>query len=132
VSSKHHEKVMKKNSEACVLPRSRLPLLAIIAGTLVLAVRLYAPPVPPVLSISQPLSNSVTVTVVSGNAYNYALQMSTDLTTTNWINIQSNYVIPAPITFTNIPATNNPEYFRMVSLPPLGSLESCNEKQKTA
>jgi hypothetical protein len=120
VASKHHEDVMNKNSEACVLLKSRMPLLAIFAGTLVLTIRLYAPPIPPVLSISRPVSNSVTVTVVSGNAYNYALQMSTNLPTTNWINIQSNYVIPTPITFTNLPATNNSEYFRMVSLPPLG------------
>jgi len=119
VSGKHHENVMNKNSEVRVQPKSRLPFLAIFAGAMVLTMRLYAPPIPPVLSISQPLSNSVTVTVVSGNAYNYALQMSTDLTATNWINIQSNYVIPTPITFTNIPATNNSEYFRMVSLPPL-------------
>ena len=118
MSSKHHADIMNKKSEARVLPKSRLPFLAIFAGTLVLTMRLYAPPIHPVLSISKPLSNSVTVTVVSGNAYNYALQMSTNLTTTNWINIRSNYVIPTPITFTNIPATNNSEYFRMVSLPP--------------
>jgi hypothetical protein len=121
---------MNENSEVRVLPKSRRPFLAFFAGTMVLTLHLYAPPIPPVLSISQPLSNSVTVTVVSGNAYNYALQMSTNLTTTNWINIQSNYVIPTPITFTNIPATNNPEYFRMMSLPPLSCLESCNEKEK--
>jgi hypothetical protein len=118
VFGKHHENVMNKKSEARVLPRSRLPFSAIFAGTLMLTMRLYAPPVPPVISISQPLSNSVTVTVVSGNAYNYALQMSTNLTTANWINIQSNYVVPPPITFTNIPATNSSEYFRLVSLPP--------------
>jgi hypothetical protein len=117
--SKHHENIMNEESAARVRPRSRLAFLAMFAGTLVWAVRLYAPPVPPVLSISGPVSNSVTVTVVSGEAYNYALQMSTNLSTTNWINIQSNYVVPTPITFTNIPATNNTEYFRMVSLPPL-------------
>ncbi len=88
--SKHHEDIMNNESAAHVLPKSRLRFLATFVGTLVLAVRLYAPPIPPVLAISQPVSNSVTVTVVSGNAYNYALQMSTHLTTTTWINIQSN------------------------------------------
>jgi hypothetical protein len=109
---------MGKKNEGRIPQKARWRVLAILTGTLLLAMPLYAPPIPPVLSISQPSSNSVTVTVVSGNAYNYALQMSTDLSTTNWTSLQSNYVVPTPIVFTNMPATNNSEYFRMMSIPP--------------
>ena len=87
-------------------------------GTVALTARLQAfPPVPPVLAISQPSSNTVTVTVIAGSPYSYALQMSTNLSSTNWVNLQSNYTVPTPITFTNLPATNSSEYFRMMSIP---------------
>jgi len=87
-------------------------------GTVALTAHLHAPIVPPILSISQPSSNTVNVTVVAGYPYNYALQMSTNLSSTNWVNLRSNYTVPTPITFTNLPATNSSEYFRMMSIPP--------------
>ena len=42
------------------------------------------------------------------------LQVSTDLTTTNWINLQTNPPLGGIIFFTNVPATNPCEYFRTV------------------
>ncbi len=94
-----------------------MKLLLFILATTMLAMRLPAPPPPPVLSISQVVSNSVTITVTGGNPYNYALQMSTNLTAPNWVNIQTNYAVIPPIVFTNIPATNATEYFRMKNPP---------------
>jgi hypothetical protein len=93
----------------------KLPIL--IVATAMLAMRLPAPPNPPMLSINQVESNSITITVIGGNPYNYALQMSTTLTAPNWVNIQTNYAVIPPIVFTNIPATNVTEYFRMKNPP---------------
>jgi hypothetical protein len=91
--------------------------LILILAAAMLTMRLPAPPIPPMLSISQITSNSVTITVIGGNPYNYALQMSTNLTAPNWVNIQTNYAVIPPIVFTNIPATNATEYFRMRNPP---------------
>lgn len=95
-----------------------MKLLIFIVATVMLAMRLPAPPVPPVLSISQITANSVTITVIAGDPYNYVLQASTNLTSPKWVIIATNYTVAAPVVFTNIPATNAIEYFRMVNPPP--------------
>jgi hypothetical protein len=94
-----------------------MKMLVLTLATAMLAMRLPAPPIPPVLSISQVESNSVTITVIGGNPFNYALQMSTNPASTNWTSIQTNYAVLPPIVFTNIPATNATEYFRMINPP---------------
>jgi hypothetical protein len=97
---------------------SRLLFWPVFVATMMLTLRLYAPFIPPpVLAISHLKSNTVTITVISGSSYNYALQMSTNLTTPSWINIQTNYSVVPPIIFTNLPATNSCEFFRMVTPP---------------
>jgi hypothetical protein len=97
---------------------SRLLHWPVFVATMMLTLRLYAPFIPPpVLAISQLKSNAVTITVISGSSYNYALQMSTNLTAPSWINIRTNYSVIPPIVFTNVPATNPCEFFRMVTPP---------------
>jgi hypothetical protein len=97
---------------------ARLLYWPVFVATMMLTLRLYAPFIPPpVLAISHLKSNSVTITVISGSSYNYALQMSTNLTTPSWIKIRTNYAVVPPIIFTNIPATNPCEFFRMVTPP---------------
>jgi hypothetical protein len=94
-----------------------MKMLILTLAAAMLAMRLPAPPIPPVLSISQITSNSVTITVIAGNPYNYVLQSSTNLTSPNWVIIATNYAVAAPVVFTNIPATNVTEYFRMRNPP---------------
>jgi hypothetical protein len=94
-----------------------MKLMILTLATAMFAMRLPAPPIAPMLSISQVVSNSVTITVIGGNPYNYALQMSTNLTAPNWVSLQTNYAVIPPIVFTNIPATNATEYFRMRNPP---------------
>ena len=90
-------------------------------ATMMLTLRLYAPFIhPPVLAISQLKSNTVTVTVISGSSYNYALQMSTNLAAPSWINVRTNFAVVSPIVFTNVPATNPCEFYRMVTPPGAG------------
>jgi hypothetical protein len=97
---------------------ARLLYWPVFVATMMLTLRLYAPFIPPpVLAISHLKSNTVTITVISGSSYNYALQMSTNLTTPSWIKIRTNYAVVPPIIFTNIPATNPCEFFRMVTPP---------------
>jgi hypothetical protein len=102
----------------CAFGFSRLLYWPVFVATMMLTLRLYAPFLPPpVLAISQLKSNTITITVIRGSSYNYALQMSTNLTTPSWINIQTNYSVVPPIIFTNLPATNSCEFFRMVTPP---------------
>jgi hypothetical protein len=97
---------------------SRLLYWPVFVATMMLTLSLYAPFIPPpVLAISHLKANAVTIMVISGSSYNYALQMSTNLTTPSWINIRTNYSVVAPIIFTNILATNPCEFFRMVTPP---------------
>jgi hypothetical protein len=103
---------------ASILPRPRLAYWSIFGGMMFLTMRLYAPfTPPPLLAISRPTTNTVSITVVAGGSYNYALQMSTNLTGSSWVNIRTNYSFVTPVIFTNIPATNACEFFRMVSPP---------------
>ena len=94
--------------------------LAIFVGVLMLTMRLYAPVLPqiPILSVNRPVTNSVTITVTNGFPspllFPEILQMSTNLTAPNWINLQTNSPIGGVIIITNIPATNPYEFFRTV------------------
>jgi hypothetical protein len=84
-----------------------------------MAMRSPAPiiPEPYFLSISQPLTNSVTITATNfyeGENITLILQMKTGLTATNWINIQTNLgPVDGQSVFNNIPATNTCEFFRV-------------------
>jgi hypothetical protein len=97
----------------------RWRILAIFVAALMLPMRSPAPPLPEpyFLSISQPLTNSVTITATNfydGEDILLILQMQTNLTATNWINIQTNLgPIDGQAVFTNIPATNTCEFFRV-------------------
>jgi hypothetical protein len=87
-------------------------------AVLMVAMRSPAPIlVPYFLSISQPLTNSVTITATNfyqGENIVLILQRKTDLTATNWINIQTNLgPIGGQSVFNNIPATNTCELFRV-------------------
>lgn len=95
-----------------------MKMLILTLAAAMLVMRLPAPPIPPMLSISQITSNSVTITVISGNPYNYVLETSTNLTSPDWVIIATNYAVAPQVVFTNIPATNAIEYFRMVNPPP--------------
>jgi hypothetical protein len=109
---------MKKKIQVGILPRMRLAYWLVFGGTLLLTMRSYAPFIPPpILAISRPSSHTVTITITAGNPYNYALQMSTNATGSPWVSLQTNYTFVSPVVFTNIPATNPCEFFRMVSPP---------------
>jgi len=81
-----------------------------------LAIKLPAPVIAPTLTIQPALTNVVTVTANVGSTVfpNAVLQTSTDLTTSNWVSFQTNiYGGAGPIVFTNVPATNTIEFFRL-------------------
>jgi hypothetical protein len=83
---------------------SRLLYWPVFVATMMLTLRLYAPFIPPpVLAISHLKSNTVTITVISGSSYNYALQMSTNLNTPSWINIRTNYAVDSSNYFYEYP-----------------------------
>ena len=101
-----------------VLLIERTAFWFLFGGLMFLTIHSYAPiPVAPYLSISRSSSNTVTITVISGSAYNCALQMSTNTAKSPWVNIRTNYSTASPVIFTNIPATNAHTFFRMVSPP---------------
>jgi hypothetical protein len=89
-------------------------LRAIFTGVVMLAMRSVAGPGFPMLSISPETTNTVTIKVKNAPADTMeVLQMSTDLTRTNWMDLKSNFpAIDGVVTFTNIPATNACEFFR--------------------
>jgi hypothetical protein len=95
-----------KNKDRC--------LRAIFISVVMLAMRSVADPGFPMLSISQETTNTVVIKVKNAPADTIeVLQMSTDLTGTNWIDLKSNLPdIGGVVTFTNIPATNACEFFR--------------------
>jgi hypothetical protein len=95
-----------KNKDRC--------LRAIFISVVMLAMRSLAGPGFPMLSISQETTNTVTIKVKNAPADTMeVLQMSTDLTGTNWMDLKSNFpAIDGVVTFTNIPATNACEFFR--------------------
>src|SRR5664279_4173288 len=102
-TSKTRIKIMKRITKANILQNSRFAYWSILGGMMLLTPRLYAPfQPPPYLAISRPTTNTVSITVVSGGSYNYALQMSTNLTGSSWVNIQTNYSFVTPVIFTNM------------------------------
>ena len=104
--------------QGIIQPNARLSFWFVFVGMMLLTMNLYAPFIPPPsLAITRPTSNTVTVTIIAGNPYNYALQMSTNVTGSPWTSIRTNYSFVAPVVFTNIPASNTCEFFRMVTPP---------------
>ena len=86
-----------------------------------LALRSFPGPIPPpnFSAISYSQANGVSVTIKGASTkYPLAIQMSTDLTNTNWIWLQTNSHPASIYTFINLPATNTCEYFRAVTLTP--------------
>ena len=70
----------------------------------------------PLLGIQPAATNTVTVSVngIGARIHYVYLQASTNLTAAKWINVQTNFYIGAgAVTFTNIPATNASEFFRV-------------------
>jgi hypothetical protein len=88
---------------------------------LMLSLRAWAPPTPlPFqLSISPPDSDSFVVITASnfssGEYYDLILQVNTDLTTANWVNIQTNYIsAPGPSYFSyRVSRAQGPVFFRV-------------------
>ena len=80
------------------------------------AVTLWAGPGPVQLLIRQTGTN--TLTIEAKNVPEYTpeiLQMSTDLSTTNWAGMQTNVPgLAGNVLYTNVPATNACEFFRSV------------------
>ena len=109
---------MNRNKETSITSISGLLRWPVFAGIMMLTIRSYAPFLAlPYLAISRPTSNTVTITVTSGNPYNYTLQMSTNATGPTWVSLRTNYTFVAPVVFTNVPATNPCEFYRLVSPP---------------
>ena len=70
----------------------------------------------PTLEIQFLSTNAVTVTANIGSRQfpNAVLEMSTNLADTNWVRLQTNiYGGAGSIGFTNVPATNPIEFFRL-------------------
>jgi hypothetical protein len=92
-----------------------MKILIFILVTAVLAIKSPAQ-IAPTLKIQASLTNVVTVTANTGSReFPYTvLQVSTNLPNANWVNFQTNvYVGAGSVVFTNIPATNEVEYFRV-------------------
>jgi hypothetical protein len=94
--------------------------LIFTSAVTMLAMRSPAPigvPAPVISSIIYSQTDGVTVTVYKESPrYPLAVQMTTDLTTTNWISLQTNNLPAGTVAFTNLPATNATEFFRAASL----------------
>jgi hypothetical protein len=90
--------------------------LILILSVTMLAMRSPAPigDQPPVLSISLTLTNMVAVqeTGLSPKINTQILQMTTSLTSPNWINIRTNDALGGAVDFDPIPATNPHAFFR--------------------
>jgi hypothetical protein len=91
--------------------KQKIKRLAIVTGVVMLAV---CSPADVTLSISQQGTNTFIIKAKGVPAETpEKLQMSTDLTTTNWIDLETNASVGGgTLTFTNIPATNACEFFR--------------------
>ena len=98
--------------------------LSVFVVPLMLPLFALAPPLPFQLSISQPNSDGLATITASPLAaqeyYSLILQMNTDLATTNWTNIQTNYLdTPGPSYFYYyVSPTESPRFFRAVGIPP--------------
>ena len=93
-------------------------IITILALTM-LAMRSPAPvgvPIPIVAIVYYPTNNTVTVTSSGAQPKRFiTLQMSTDLSSTNWTNLSSNAVPNNGLNvWTNIPATNSYTFFQTV------------------
>ena len=83
-----------------------------------------ATPLPFQLSISRPNSDGFATITTSPLAadeyYSLILQVNTDLTTTNWVNTQTNYPsTPGPYYFNyHVSPAQSPRFFRVVGTPP--------------
>jgi ribosomal protein L30E len=93
--------------------KQKIKRLAIVTGVVMLAM---SSPAPVILSISQQGTNTFIIKAKNVPAEtSEKLQMSTDLTTTNWIDLETNAsIVGSTLTYTNIPATNACEFFRTV------------------
>ena len=90
-------------------------VLTILAFTW-MVFRLPAQVFAPNLEIQLSSTNTVTVTAISVSHLDshVILQTSTNLADTNWFSLQTNaYSGAGPVSFTNVPATNPSEFFRV-------------------
>jgi hypothetical protein len=98
--------------------------LSVFAGLLILALSASATPLPFQLSISRPDSDGFATITTSPLAadeyYSLILQVNTDLTTTNWVNTQTNYLsTPGPYYFNyRVSPAQSPVFFRVMATPP--------------
>ena len=98
--------------------------LAVFVVPLMLSLRAFAPstPLPFQLSISPPDSDSFVVITASsfspGEYYQLNLQVSTNLTAANWVNIQTNYISdPGPSYFSyKVTRAQGPVFFRVAGI----------------
>ena len=94
-----------------------------LVALLILPLFASATPLPFQLFISRPNSDGfLTITTSSMAAdeyYSLILQVSTDLTTTNWVSVQTNYLsIPGPYYFYyQVSPARSPSFFRVVAIP---------------
>jgi hypothetical protein len=97
--------------------------LAVFMVLFMVSVRALAPvPVPFQLSMSPKDSDSFVLLTVSGlfnGEFNgLILQENDDLTTTNWVNIQTNLDVTAPQSYFSYRVTaQSPKFFRVAGIP---------------
>ena len=90
--------------------------LIIIFASGSLAMTMAAIITPIILTIQPVPTNTVTVTASNdGTVFPwYVLETSTNLTGTNWVDLETNYFIGAgSVVFTNVPVTASKQFFRV-------------------
>jgi hypothetical protein len=91
---------------------------------MMLSLRASAPPLPPPfqLSISRPDPDSFVLLTAShltlGGFNELILQVSSDLTTTNWVNVQTNYGVTAEESYFSyrVSPAGSPKFFRVAGI----------------
>jgi hypothetical protein len=108
--------IMKLKVKEWVLPHRRLLFSVVFCGTLLAAKLMYAPIVvsPTYIAINASGANTVSLTVTNpGGVFPITILMATNLPSTNWIGIYTNFSSASPWVLTNLPATNRAAFFRL-------------------
>ena len=98
--------------------------LAVFVGLMMLSLRASAPPLPPPfqLSISRPDSDSFVLLTAShltlGGFTALILQVNSELTTTNWVNVQTNYGVTSEESYFSyrVSPAQSPKFFRVAGI----------------
>jgi len=113
--------VIKKNKRHHM--RRQAGLLALCGVLCMLSLPASSGIIPFYISISRPDSDSF-VTITASNVDNVEfealiLQVNADLTTTNWVSVQTNYEITVPATYFGyrVSPAHSPRFFRVLGIP---------------